>query len=135
MSIKENKALVRRVIDFWNQKELEEFFKILAPEYIEHLPTGDVSLEQLKNYAHTFFTAFPDIHITIKDMVAEGDKVAVLVNWRATHRGEYMGIPPTGKKIDITVAFLTRIVAGRWVEFWNVTDVSLIQQLGIMRKH
>jgi len=68
-------------------------------------------------------------------MVAEGDKVAVLVNWRATHRGEYMGIPPTGKKIDITVAFLIRIVAGRWVEFWNVTDVSLIQQLGIMPKY
>jgi len=135
MSIKANKALVRRVIDFWNQRELEEFFNILAPEYIEHLPTGDVSLEQLKNYAHTFFTAFPDIHITIKDMVAEGDKVAVLVNWRATHRGEYLGIPPTGKKIDVTVAFLTRIVAGRWVEFWNVTDVGLIQQLGIMPKY
>ena len=132
MSIKANKALVRRVIDFWNQRELEEFFNILAPEYIEHLPTGDVSLEQLKNYAHTFFTAFPDIHITEKDMVAEGDKVAILVNWRATHRGEYMGIPPTGKKINITVAFLIKIVAGRWVEFWNVTDVGLIQQLGKM---
>jgi len=68
-------------------------------------------------------------------MVAEGDKVAVMVNWRATHRGEYMGIPPTGKKIDITVAFFTRIVAGRWVEFWNVTDVGLIQQLGIMPEY
>ena len=135
MSIEENKALVRRVIEFWNQKELEEFFKLLAPEYIEHLPTGDVSLEQLKKYAHTFFTAFPDINITEKDMVAEGDKVAVLVNWRATHRGEYMGIPPTGKKIDITVALLIRIVDGRWVEFWNVTDVGLIQQLGTMPKY
>jgi len=61
--------------------------------------------------------------------------VAVMVNWRATHRGEYMGIPPTGKKIDITVAFFTRIVAGRWVEFWNVTDVGLIQQLGIMPEY
>jgi steroid delta-isomerase-like uncharacterized protein len=135
MSKKENKVLVRRVVDLWNKQELEEFFQVLAPEYIEHLPTGDVSLEQLKNYAHTFFTAFPDIQITINDMVAEGDKVAVMVNWRATHRGEYMGIPPTGKKIDITVAFFTRIVAGRWVEFWNVTDVGLIQQLGIMPEY
>ena len=46
-----------------------------------------------------------------------------------------MGIPPTGKKINITVAFLIRIVDGRWVEFWNVTDVSLIQQLGVMPKY
>jgi predicted ester cyclase len=68
-------------------------------------------------------------------MIAEGDKVAVLANWRATHRGEYMGIPPTGKKIDVTVAFLVRIVAGRWVEFWNVTDVGLIQQLGVMPEY
>ena len=135
MSIEENKALVRRVVDFWNQRELEEFFKILAPEYVEHLPTGDISLEQLRNYAHIFFTAFPDIHITIKEIIAEGDKVAVLVNWKATHKGEYMGISPTGKRIDINVAFLTRVVAGRWVEFWNVTDVSLIQQLGIMPKY
>lgn len=135
MSVEENKAIVRRVIEFWNRQKLEEFFKVLDPEYIEHLPTGDVSLEQLKNYAHVFFSAFPDIHITEKDMVAEGDKVAVLVNWRATHRGEYMGIPATGKRIDITVAFLIKIVAGRWVEFWNVTDVGLIQQLGAMSKY
>jgi len=135
MSVEGNKALVRRVIEFWNQQKLEEFFKILAPEYIEHLPAGDVSLGQLKNYAHMFFIAFPDIHITEKDMVAEGDKVAVLVNWRATHRGEYMGIPATGGKIDITVAFLVKIIAGRWVEFWNVTDAGLIQQLGAVPKY
>ena len=54
MSVKENKALVRRAIEFWNHKEGDEFFKLLAPEYVEHLPTGDVSLGQLKNYAHTF---------------------------------------------------------------------------------
>jgi steroid delta-isomerase-like uncharacterized protein len=134
MSIKENKALVCRVIEFWNRRDMNAFFKILAPEYVEHLPTGDVSLEQLKKYATKFFAAFPDISITVDDMVAEGDKVAVLVNWRATHKGEYMGIPPTGKKIDITVAMIIKIVGGRWVEFWNVTDIRLAQQLGAIPK-
>jgi predicted ester cyclase len=110
------------------------FFNFLAPEYVEHLPTGDISLEQLKKYAHTFFVAFPDIIFTINDMVAEGDKVAVLVNWKATHKGEYMGIPPTGNKIDITVAMLIKIVGGKWVEFWNVTDIRLAQQLGAVPK-
>jgi steroid delta-isomerase-like uncharacterized protein len=134
MSIKENKELVRRVVELWNRRDLDGFFKVLAPEYVEHLPTGDISLKQLKQYAHTFFTAFPDIRITIQDMVAEGDKVAALVGWKATNQGEYMGIPTTRKKIDITVAMLIKIASGRWVEFWNVTDIRLAQQLGAMPK-
>jgi predicted ester cyclase len=113
---------------------MDAFYELLAPEYVEHLPTGDVSLEQLKRYASAFFAAFPDISITIDDMVAEGDKVAVLVTWKATHKGEFMGIAPTGKKIDITNAYLIKIVAGRWSEFWSVTDVRLIQQLGVIPK-
>jgi predicted ester cyclase len=134
MSIKENKALVRRVVELWNRRDMDAFFERCAPEYVEHLPTGDISLEQLKHYAPKFFAAFPDINITINDMVAEGDKVSALVNWKATHQGEYMGIPPTGKKIDITVAMITKIIGGRWVEFWNVTDIRLAQQLGAIPK-
>jgi len=134
MSIKENKALVRHVVELWNQHDLDAYFEVLAPEYVEHLPSGDVSLEHLKKYAHTFFTAFPDISFTITDMVAERDKVAMLVNWKATHRGEYMGISATGKKIDISVFNLIRIKAGRWVEFWNVTDMRLMQQIGAFPK-
>jgi predicted ester cyclase len=134
MSIKENKALVRRVVTLWNRKDMAGFFEILDPEYIEHLPTGDINLKQLKQYAPKFFAALPDIHITIQDMVAEGDKVAALVNWKATHQGEYMSIAATGKKIDISVAMLIKIKAGKWVEFWNVTDVRLMQQLGVIPK-
>ena len=134
MSIKENKALVRHVIDLWNRRDMNAFLKLCATEYIEHLPSGDVTLGQLKKYSHTFFKAFPDIHITIQDMVAEGDKVAVLVNWKATHKGEYMGIPATGKKIDITVAMIIKIIGGKWVEFWNVPDIQLAQQIGAIPK-
>lgn len=134
MSTKENKALIKHVVDLWNRHDMEGFFKLCAPEYIEHLPTGDITLEQLKQYAPKFFNAFPDIHIIIKDMVAEGDKVAVLVNWKATHKGKYMGIPATNKKIDISVAMLIRIISGKWVEFWNVTDIGLAKQLGSVPK-
>ena len=130
MSIEENKALVRRAYELANRRELDAFFELLAPEYVEHLPTGDKSLEQVKQYAGTVFEAFPDIHFTIEDMVAEGDKVAVRVTWRGTHKGVFMDIAPTGNKIDITNANIIKIAAGKWVEFWNVTDVRLIQQLG-----
>lgn len=134
MPIKENKALVCRVIKLWNRRDMDAFFKLCAPEYVEHLPTGDINLEQLKQFAPKFFAAFPDIRITLKDMVAEGDKVALLANWKATHQGEYMGIPATGKKIDIPVAYIIKIAGGRWVEFWNVTDIRLAQQLGVLTK-
>jgi steroid delta-isomerase-like uncharacterized protein len=131
-SVKENKALVKRVIEYWNERNLDAFLEIMAPEYVEHLPSGDVTKEQLKKYSRTFFDAFPDIEITIKDMVGEGDKVAALVNWRATHEGEYLGIPATGKRIDITVAMIVRIENGKWMEFWNVTDINLAKQLGMV---
>lgn len=130
MPIKENKALVSKVVRLWNRRDLEGFFKLLAPEYVEHLTSGDISLEQLKQYAPRFFTAFPDIHITVNKMVAEDDMVAMLVNWKATHQGEYLGIAPSGKKINISVANFVKIKAGRLVEFWNVTDLRLLQQLG-----
>jgi predicted ester cyclase len=129
MSIKENKALVRQVVDLWNRRDLAAYFDVLSPDYVEHLPTGDIPLEYLKKYAHTFFTAFPDIRFTIGHLVAEGDKVAMLINWKATHHGVYMGVEPNGRKIDISVFNLIRIKAGKWVEFWNVTDVNLLQQL------
>lgn len=134
MSIEENKALVRHAVDLWNRRDMDTFFAILTPDYVEHLPTGDISLEQLKKYPPTFFTAFPDIHFTIEHMVAEGDMVAVLVKWKGTQKGDYMGIPPTGKKIDITVANMIKIVAGKWVEFWNVTDMRILKQLGAIPK-
>lgn len=134
MSIEENKVLVRHVVDLWNKRDTESFFKLCAPEYIEHLPSGDINLEELKKYAPNFYNAFPDIKFTIKDMVAEDDKVAVIVNWQATHRGEYMGIPATDREIDINVALIIKIAGGKWVEFWNVIDIRLLQQLGTLPK-
>ncbi|MGD9143519.1 MAG: ester cyclase [Dehalococcoidia bacterium] len=130
----DNKAMVRHAVELWNKRDLDGFFLMLAPEYVEHLPTGDVSKEQLAKYAHTFFTAFPDIRFKIKELIAEKNKVAVLINWKATHQGEYLGITATNKKIDISVAIIVRIEGGNWVEFWNVTDMQLLQQLGTVPK-
>ena len=132
MSIEENKALVRRAYELANRRELDAFFELLDPGYVKHLPTGDISREQVKQYAHTFFDAFPDVSFTIEDMVAEGDKVAVRVTWTGTHKGVFMDIAPTGNKINITNANVIKIIAGKWVEFWNITDIRLMQQLGVI---
>lgn len=132
MTIEENKALVRRGYELANRRELTAFFELLAPEYVEHLPTGEKTLEQVKEYAGIFFNAFPDVRFNIVDMIAEGDKVSVMVNWKGTHKGVFMDIAPTGNPIDVTNANLIKIAGGKWVEFWNITDVRLIQQLGVI---
>ena len=118
-----------------NRGELDALYELFDPGYVSHYTDRDMTLEQNKQLGPTFYTSFPDISITIQDMVAEGDKVAVLVNCRATHQGEYMGITPTGRKIDIPVAYIIKILGGRWVEFWNVTDIRLMQQLGVIPKY
>ena len=135
MSIEENKALVRRAYALSTLKDMDAFFNFLAPEYVEHLPAGDISLKQLKQGIPAFFTAFPDIHITIEDMVAEGDRVAVLMTSRGTHKGEYMGIPPTGNRIEMRNTCIIRIANGKFVEWWGTLDgLSMMQQLGVIPK-
>ena len=129
MSVEDNKALIYNVVEYWNQRDLDSYFSILAPEYVEHLPDVDVPLEELGKYSETFFNAFPDIKFSIEDMVTEGDMVGVRIRWQGTHRGVFMGIQPSGKKIDITNAIFIKIARGKWTEFWNVTDANLVHQL------
>jgi predicted ester cyclase len=74
--------------------------------------------------------AFPDLQITVEDMVAEGDKVAVRWRLRATHQGEFMGIPPTGNQVTMTGIDINRLEGGRLVERWGNEDMlGLLQQL------
>jgi len=135
MSIEENKALVRRVYELSTLKDMAAFFKFLAPEHVEHLLTGDISLKQLKQALPVFFTSFPDLHLTIEDMVADGDTVAVLITQRGIHKGEFMGIPPTGNKIEMRNTCIVRIANGKLAEWWGTLDgLSMMQQLGAIPK-
>jgi steroid delta-isomerase-like uncharacterized protein len=135
MSNKENKALIRHSYDLMNQRDLAGYFKLLSPDYIEHLTTGNQSREQIIQGVPVFYAAFPDAHATIDDMVAEGDKVAARVTWRGTHQGNFIGIPPTGKKFEMTNTAIFRIDDGKWAETWATVDnLGLLQQLGVIPK-
>ena len=79
------------------------------------------------------FTAFPDLHFTIEDMIAEGDTVVVRYTTRGTHHGNFRGIPSTGKQVSGTAMFIDRLVNGKAVEQWsNGDDLGLLQQLGVI---
>lgn len=133
MSVEENKATVRR---FWeeinkgNQAVLDELY---ATDFVLHIPLQLNGLERLKPYMSRLFIAFPDYHAIVEDMVAEGDKVATRLTASGTHQGEFLGIAPTGKQMTWTLTHINRIVGGKVVEGWQMTDrLDLLQQMGAM---
>jgi steroid delta-isomerase-like uncharacterized protein len=78
-----------------------------------------------------FFTAFPDMHWVVEDLIAEGDKVVSRYTVRATHRGDFMGVPATGKVVTYTGILISRFAGGKFVEEWESLDMlGLMQQLG-----
>jgi ketosteroid isomerase-like protein len=126
MSVEENKALIRHAYELMNQGNWAAFWDDLcSPGLIEHLTDRDMNKEQAKKFEADALANTTDLNITINDMVAEGDKVAVLVTWRWKQKD-------TGKNIEMTNANILRIEKGRIAEVWNVTDIRLAQQLGIV---
>jgi len=129
MSLEENKAVVRRFIEAYNNRNLGLIDDFVAPDYIDH--TNRVGREGLKQLFAMGLNAFPDWHETVEDITAEGDKVWVRLAYTGTHRGEFMGLAPTGKKITSKAVDIYRIVNGKLAEYWNVTDnVNILKQTG-----
>ena len=137
MSTENNKALIRRVYEETiNRGNLALLDELISSDSVEHDPNYPQPVrgaEGLKQYFRTFRTAFPDIHLTIEDMVGEGDTVAVRQTARGTHQGELFGIPPTGKQITVTGMTCHRFVNGKLVESWvNADNLGMLQQLGVI---
>jgi predicted ester cyclase len=123
MSIEENKALVRRAQGvLWNHTgNLDAAAELFAPDRVE----------DAKQEAANVRRGFPDLESTIEDLIAERDKV--VAHWRAhaTHQGEYMGIPPTGYRVNFRGISIYRIEGGQIAESWGVSDLlGMMQQLG-----
>jgi len=128
MSLEENKSIVRRWIEAYNKRNLD-FDEFIAPDYVDH--TNKVDRDGLKQLFAMGFKGFPDWHETIEDIIAEGDKVWVRLSYTGTHKGEFMGLPPTGKKITSKAVDIYRIVNGKLAEYWNVTDnINIFKQIG-----
>jgi len=136
MSTEENKANQRRVWEeIINKGNLALADELFATNYIYHGPVGMEfkGPEGLKQLISGFRNALPDIHVTVEDMVAEGDKVVSRFTGRGTHKGEFMGIAPTGKQTTVGGIVIARWVGGKEVETWEIIDMlSMMQQLGVV---
>lgn len=135
MSVDENKAVVRRfnaiTQQFFRGGDVNGLEEVCAPDFVHHGPGMPPDLAGLKQMAPVFRTAFPDIELVTEDLVAEGDRVVDRVTVRGTHRGEFMGIPPSGKRFEMQEIHIARIVDGKIVERWTQFDMfGLLQQIG-----
>jgi len=141
MSTEDNKRLVRRLYeetDKQNFAALDEFF---SADLIDHdpppIPDLKSGLEGIKQAFRVFATAFPDGTHAIHDLIAEGDRVVVRVSGIGTHKGEFKGIPPTGKPVEMTGIVIYRIEGGKIVERWAQHNFLgfVMQQLGVISTH
>lgn len=129
-----NKALVRELIDTWNRGDLAGMTRFWSPDMVHHgrdgepLPGAGVAAEMGR-----FMTAFPDLRLTVHAMVAEGDLVATRLTVEATHKGEYLGVPATGRAVRVPLLGQLRVVDGAVAEHWGVADgLYLLEQLGLL---
>jgi steroid delta-isomerase-like uncharacterized protein len=140
MSINENKALERRwfkAFDKGKDAVMAATDELYSNDFVIHSATGEDihGLKATKKYMGEIFSAFPDVHMTIDDLVGEGDKVAVRFTVTGTHKGKFMGMPASNKKLKMWSIQIDRIANGKFVEGWERTDtLGLMQQLGLMAK-
>jgi len=133
----QNKEIVRYALKLYDEGNFVERDKLFSPNTVYHAPGGkEYSLKGYREqFGVHFYTAFPDLKHTIEDIVAEGDKVVLRLKDYGTHRGEFMGIPPTGKEIHWPVISIYRLFKGIIEEVWIEFDIlGLMQQLSMELK-
>ena len=137
MSPEQNKALARQMVaEIFNRGNISRADEFLAPGFVEReeLPPGiPRDREGVKQLTAVLHSAFPDFNATIDDLLAEGDKVVIRQTWTGTQKGEWMGMPPTGKTVSFGVIDIIRIAGGKFVEHWGQMDsMGMMQQLGVI---
>ncbi|MCI0694955.1 ester cyclase [candidate division KSB1 bacterium] len=134
MSTEENKTIARRFRETMDKSKgagLEEF---VAPQVVMHFPgSPPLNREQVQGLVGVFYSAFTDLYHIIEDQIAEGDKVVNRITLRGTHKGDFQGIPPTGKEVAFPAIVIDRFEGGKIVEHWSSPDMmGLMQQLGVV---
>lgn len=112
-------ALFDRVINVHDLAPVEQLY---SPDYLQHNPAVPQGVAGLKLFLQLLFAAFPDIRGNIVLSLSEGDRVMALIEWTGTHTGPFIGIEPTGHKVEFRSAEIFRIEGGRLAEHWDVVD-------------
>jgi predicted ester cyclase len=126
----QNKEIVKYALQLYDEKNFAERDKLFSPETIYHAPGGKEYslLGYREEFGIHFYTAFPDLSHTIEEILADGDKVILRLTDYGTHLGEFMGIPPSGKKVTWPVTSIYRLTEGIVQELWIEFDLLSLKQ-------
>jgi steroid delta-isomerase-like uncharacterized protein len=135
MSAEANKAVIRRWWAAMNQGQGADVIdEVYAADYVLHDPTQPepvVGTQGVHEFVAAVSAAFPDLHMIVEDLVAEGDRVVQRLTARGTHQGEFLGVPASGDAVTVWLIVISRIADGKVAEEWQLLDaLGLMQQIG-----
>lgn len=129
----DNTQFAHRLAAMLNAGDPEVLDAFLAEDYINHNPFVEDGLAANKAFWRQWLAAFPDTHVTVEDAFATGDRVVGRFTYRATHHGTFLGIPATGRPIEMRSIDIWRVADGKMVEHWDeLNTLELMQQLGVV---
>lgn len=133
------KMVVRHFVEqVQDRHRLDLIYELFEPGYIDHFKAGGMppaaatdAVDTFKRFFAGILRAFPDLRVTLEDQIAEGDKVVTRKTFRGTHRGEFLGIAPSGKSLELELIDIFRVTNGRLAEHWAQFDVmAVLRQIG-----
>lgn len=137
------KNIIRRFVEeLWNARKLEVADEIFSEECVTHqLHSGDDAdpvrrgPDEMKEHISNWVLSFPDLHFTVEQMIGDGDRVVSQLRMEGTHQGTWMGISPTGRRLQIRMVTIHRIADRKIVEDWVLVEsLGFFQQLGVLPK-
>jgi steroid delta-isomerase-like uncharacterized protein len=132
----DHEATMRQLYDLINAGDVDGFDEVLAADFVEHEETLGLAptREGVMEFFRMYIAAFPDLRFDPEDMLSSGDKVVTRARATGTHEGEFMGMPPTGKRVDVQLIDIIRFDDdGLAHEHWGVFDaLAMMQQLGVV---
>ncbi len=133
----DNKAIVRRLYEeVWNKRKLDLISEIISPSHALHAPNisgSSLGPEAYKRQILLFLAGYSDLRFNIEDMIAEQDKVVACWTFSGTHRGDYMGIPATNKKVSVDGMTIHHVAGGKIMDSYSNWDaLGMMQQLGVV---
>jgi steroid delta-isomerase-like uncharacterized protein len=138
MSVEDNKTIARRFIQVWGDGNLDVIEELAAPSLVVRYPTIPQVIQSSREFRHVlagFRSAFPDSALRVEEEIAEGEKVVVRWAFSGTHKGTFMGIPPTDKQVTWTGITIYRIVDGKVVQEQGEEDFAgFFRQVGLVRQ-
>jgi steroid delta-isomerase-like uncharacterized protein len=133
----DNKTLILRLYEeLWNKRKLEAVSEIISPSHALQAPNvsgSAVGPEAYKRQLMLFLGGYPDLRFTIEDMVAENDKVVACWTFSGTHKGDFMGVPATNRKVSVDGITIHHIAGGKIMDSYSNWDtLGMMQQLGVI---